>query len=174
MGKPTSDRKPFTAALVEAARLHTQAAMRAEGATASLAERVSSSKPGSSHLSFYADLPLSVEMEQSLLRWVQAWEQKVEGQTSDARRAQTEAILGERGDPTAVAFVFGSTTEAVRKLRGRNGRDPDTGQRKGALRQERVDGKPTAQVPLTAPPGTVAAGLEALAAEEATDSVGTQ
>jgi hypothetical protein len=176
--KPTAaERKPFTTTLIEVARLHGKAQLGSyAGGTSSLAERVSGSKPGSVDLRFGADLPVSVEMERSLLRWIEVWRRKVEGQnpalpsqdkTSSARKAQAQAILGERGmDPTAVAFIYGTTTEAVKKQRGRNGLDPDTGQRKGALNQERIDGKPSRQSPLTAPPSSVLAGLEALAAED--------
>ncbi len=128
---------------------------------ASLGERVSGSKPGSSHLTLGTDLPVSDRLVRSFARWLDVWEREVQGQrpgvpsgdkVSAARKAQSKAILGEVGmDPTAVAFIYGTSTEAVRKLRGRHDRDPDTGQRTSELRVERIDGAPTHRAPLTAP-----------------------
>ena len=155
----------------EVLKLHRQASLQAEGATTGTGSKVSGSKAGSAELYFRSgDLPLAVELERSFHRYLTYWTERVkaeaEGNRSDVRSAQTRAILGEVGmDATTVAFIYGSTTEAVKKLRGRNGRDPDTGQPKRAQRQERVDGKPTNRAPLTAPPGAVLAGLEALAGE---------
>lgn len=47
------------------------------------------------------------------------------------KRAEDRTILKDYVgvDPTAVAYIFGRTTAAVRKLRSRNGRAPDTGER---------------------------------------------
>lgn len=148
--------------LLEAAKLHRFAELTCSTVgAASLSERVTGSKPGSSHLTFADDLPVTDEMQRSLQRWVDVWKRRVQEQspalpsqdkTSSARKAQTRAILGERGmDPTAVAFIYGVSTEAVKKLRGRNGFDPDTGLRDSELRQERIDGKASKQAPLTAP-----------------------
>gem|GEM_PF-6790239 len=172
-----SQQPPFKTALIEAMRLHREAQMASyAGRTSSLSERVSGSKAGSIGLGFGADVPVSVRMEQSLLRWVGVWEREVEGQNpalrsqdkvSSTRKAKTQAILGEVGmDPTAVAFIYGTTTEAVKKQRGRNGLDPDTGLRKGARRGERVDGKLMVQPPLTAPPESTVAALDARVGEE--------
>ncbi len=149
-------------ALIDAARLHRVAELASEGGTAGLTERVTGSKPGSSHLTFADDLPLSVELERFYRRAAEYWSRRVEGQDlpsafrkdsrSPAKKEQTRAILAERGvDPTAVAFIHGSSTEAVRKLRGRNGFDPDTGLRETELRQERIDGEASRKTPLTAP-----------------------
>lgn len=45
------------------------------------------------------------------------------------KRREDAAILAEEGrSPTWVAFVYGRTTEAVRKLRSRADFDPDTGE----------------------------------------------
>lgn len=161
---------PLGDTLLDVLKLHGKAALQAEGATTGTGPKISRSKAGSSDLHFRGDLPLPVEMERSFQRYVRYWTQRLkaeaEGRPSDARRATTRAILAEVGvDPTTVAFVYGSTTEAVRKLRGRNGRDPDTGQHKRAMQSERIDGKPSSRSPLTAPPESVIAGLEALADE---------
>jgi len=162
--------------LVQAMRLHQQARLEAEGATTGTSDRVSGSKAGSDDLYFRGGLPTSVEMERFYRRAADYWARRVEGRDapstfrkdsrSEGKRDQTRAILAEVGmDATAVAFIYGSTTEAVKKLRGRNGRDPDTGQHQRALQQERIDGKASRQRPLTAPPSEVIAGLEALADE---------
>lgn len=168
---------PLRDTLVEVMKLHRKAMFQAEGATTGTSPKVSGSKAGSSDLYFRADdLPLAVEMERFYRRAADYWERRVERQNapsafrkdsrSEAKRDQTRAILAEVGvDPTTVAFIYSSTTEAVKKARGRAGLDPNTGQAKRALRQERVDGKPTTTVPLTAPPSAVIAGLEALAGE---------
>ena len=158
-------------ALLDAARLHRAAEMAAEGGTVGFTERVKGSKPGSSHLSFDDDLPLAVEMERFYRRAVDYWTRRIEGRDapstfrkdsrSEGKRDQTRAILAERGvDPTAVAFIHGSTTEAVRKLRGRHGFDPATGLREAELRQERIDGKASKQTPLTAPARSAMDDLE--------------
>lgn len=45
-------------------------------------------------------------------------------------RAEAEDILREQGRPPVyLAFIYGWTEDGVRKLRGRNGLDPDTGER---------------------------------------------
>jgi hypothetical protein len=138
---------------------------------ASLDQRVTGSKPGSSHLSFGSDRPLEIRMVESFARWLDVWEREAEqcpvsvvndaDHRSAAARERKRAILDEVGmDPTALAFVYGMTTESVRKLRGRNGRDPETGQRASQLRAERIDGAPTHRAPLTAPAGTTQRRLE--------------
>lgn len=154
--------------------------MVSEAAAASLGERVTGSKPGSSHLEFAADLPLSVELERTIKRVSDVYRARLEGggsgiakadRTSSATKARTKAILSQLGmDPTAVAFIFDSTTHGVRQLRGRHGRDPDTGQRLTELRAERVDGQPSVLPPLTAPGG---AALDQLEQRTADGEVGT-
>jgi len=166
------ERGPFTQALFDVATLHREAQFSSyAGRTSTLAQRVSGSKSDSIGLGFGADLPASVEMERSLRRWVDYWTQKVkaesEGRPRDAQKARTRAILAEVGlDPVAVAFVYGVTDDAVKKARGRAGRDSHTGQRVRALEQERIDGKPSRQRPLTAPPRAVIDELEMKAGED--------
>jgi len=156
---------------LDVAKLHRKATLQAEGATTGTGPKISGSKSGSADLQFHGgDLPLSVEMERSFQRYTSYWTERLKAETEgrSTRHVTTRAILAEVGvDPTTVAFLYGSTTEAVRKLRGRHGRDPETGQPVGALNQERIDGKPSRQRPLTAPPSAVIAGLEALAGESA-------
>lgn len=50
---------------------------------------------------------------------------------SRLRKSETRSILEDYVgvDPTTVAYIFRRTTEAVRKLRARDGRDPETGER---------------------------------------------
>lgn len=50
---------------------------------------------------------------------------------SDRKRGEDRSILADYvgEDPTTVAYIFRRTTEGVRKLRQRNGLDPDTGER---------------------------------------------
>jgi hypothetical protein len=143
------------------AKLYRDATLTSGASAASLSERVKESKPGASLLGFDED-PLPVRLEDALERFLVVWEEEVAGtgaervrdqdKTSAARKAKTRAVLADVGmDPTAVAFVHGMTTEGVRKLRGRHGRDPDTGVRLTELRQERVDGEQTHPSPLTAP-----------------------
>ena len=92
--------------------------------------------------SFGADPPLSVQMEQALARFVRVWQRRLDearagangrsshDRTSTAKREEDKAILASIGeDPTALAFLYGRTTEGVRKLRRRHGLDPDTGER---------------------------------------------
>lgn len=90
-----------------------------------------------------ADVPLSVEMEDALARFALVYSRRLdveqkgaEGHVphgdsrSAARRDETRAILAQVGsDPTEVAYLYGRTTEAIRKLRLRNGLDADTGER---------------------------------------------
>lgn len=89
-----------------------------------------------------ADLPLAVRIErlQSRVativeRWLAEEEERATGRPchdrrSSAKQAETRAILAAVGqDPTEVAYLYGRTTEAVRKLRQRSGLDPDTGER---------------------------------------------
>jgi hypothetical protein len=107
---------------------------------------------------FGADAPLPVQIERMVERMARVIEARLEDElegaqpnaarakTGKARREEDRAILAAVGeDPTALAFVYGRATEAVRKLRQRSGRDPDTG--------ERV---PTPR-PITAPAREVAA-----------------
>lgn len=162
------------------AQVYRAATLSSGTSAASLGERVSGSKPGSAHLSFDGDEPVTVRMEKSLARWLDVWEREVEGgvagvvsadRTSARRKAQTKAVLGEVGlDPTAVAFMYGMTTESVRRLRGRHARDPETGQRVTELRAERVDGKASTRAPLTAPGR---AALQRLEERTADGEVGT-
>lgn len=151
--------------------------MVAEGRTAPLSERITRSKAGSTHLAYVGgELPLSEKLERSVRRLTDVYRREVEGKyprqlpaqdkVSAARKAQTKAILGEVGmDPTAVAYVHGSTTERVEKLRGKYGRDPKTGQRLTELRAGRIDGAPTHAAPLTAPPRAAQERLEERAAD---------
>jgi hypothetical protein len=143
------------------AAVYRRATLTSGASAAPLSERVSGSKPGSSLLGF-DETPLPARFEDALERFLVVWELEVDGlgaetvrdqdKTSAARKAKTRAVLAEVGmDPTAVAFVYGMTTEGVRKLRGRHDRDPETGVRNPELRQQRIDGKPTHQAPLTAP-----------------------
>lgn len=94
----------------------------------------------SAHLAFAQDLPVAVEMERSFARWCDVWEARLDGadpaqsapgaKTGKAKRAEDKAIVAAVGmDPTALAFIYRRTTEGVRKLRLRNGLDPDTGER---------------------------------------------
>lgn len=158
--------------LIRAAKAYRRAELASEGAVVSYAERIDSGKPGSSHLTFAGDLPLSVEMERFYARAAEYWERRTgatsppEGlradSRSDASKARTRAVLSERGiDPTAAAFIYGMTTQGVRNLRGRHGLDPDTGLRVSELRSERIDGEPSTRVPLTAPPRAAMDTLEA-------------
>lgn len=48
---------------------------------------------------------------------------------SRAKRDEDQGVLSQRGDPTRVAYLFGRTTEGVRKLRKCHGLDPATGER---------------------------------------------
>lgn len=93
-------------------------------------------------LGFRGELPPSVEMEEALGRFVQVWERRLDEHSrgrvqtasgdrrSTARKAEDDAILREAGrDATEVAYLYGRTTEGVRKMRGRRGFDPDTGER---------------------------------------------
>jgi hypothetical protein len=145
--------------LIAVAALIRDAEFRAGASAATLSDRVTGSKPGSSHLSF-DELPLSEAIERSLDRWLQAWRAQAEqgrtiakgDRTSAASKARTRAILGERGmDPVSVAFIYGTTERAVQQMRGRNGFDPETGLPERELRQERIDGKASKAAPLTAP-----------------------
>jgi hypothetical protein len=158
---PRRDTDPHSL-LRDFARIYGAARLDGGGVkAASLGERITRSKPSSSYLSFGRDRPLEVRMAESFARWLDVWDREVNGggqrvneedTRSAARKAQTKAILGEVGmDPTALAFIYGMTTDGVRKLRGRNGRDPETGQRASQLRAERIDGAPTHRAPLTAP-----------------------
>lgn len=164
--------------LLDAARLIRRAELAPEASAAALSERVTGSKPGSSHLTFDADLPLAEAMERSLERWVEVWAAQVDqgrtiakgDRTSSAAKARQRAILGERGLPAvAVAFTYGMTEHGVMQIRGRHGLDPDTGLRQDELRQQRIDGKPSKRAPLTAPPRAAMDDLEARDQEEVTD-----
>lgn len=177
---PARDSTPgLNGALRELIDVCRDARMASEGATVSLGERVSGGKSGSAHLEFSKDLPVSVELERTIRRVADVYRQRVGGRQSGVisadkssaqRKAQTRAILGEVGmDPTAVAFMYGMTTESVRRLRGKHGRDPDTGQHSRALRQERIDGASTQRAPLTAPAN---AALERLEERRADGEVG--
>lgn len=85
---------------------------------------------------------MTLDLEESFQRFVEVMARRVEaaqaemrgnpavhGDTkSKARKAETDAILGEEGkDPTEVAYLYRRTTEGIRKLRVRYGKDPDTG-----------------------------------------------
>jgi hypothetical protein len=98
---------------------------------------------------FGADAPLPVELERSLGRFVEVWERRLEAHTSAVdgdlsrpgaktgavKRAEDDAILRAVGlEPIDLAFVYRRSTEAVRKLRLRNGLDPETGERVPAPR----------------------------------------
>jgi hypothetical protein len=87
------------------------------------------------------DRPLVVQYVDRLERLCEAMEADVatvkHGSTnrpaadkrSAGKRRDDRQILGEEGrDPTWVAFVYGRTTEGVRKLRQRADLDPDTGE----------------------------------------------
>lgn len=98
--------------------------------------------------SFGADVPLSVEMERFLARAGTVFARRLEAERrgatatvpngdtrSKAKRDETSAILAEVGrDATEVAYLYGRTTEAVRKLRLRHGMDADRGERVRVLR----------------------------------------
>lgn len=165
MSKSTDTEPGFSGAVRDLIRVARDASMLAEGRTSTLSERVSGGKPGSAHLSFGGDLPVVDRLEHSIRRLTEVYAAEVDGtgaervrsqdKTSAARKAKTRAVLAEVGmDPTAVAFVYGMTTEGVRKARGRAGFDPDTGVRLSELRSERIDGKQTRPTPLTAPAGS--------------------
>jgi hypothetical protein len=139
-------------------RVYRAATLTSGADAASLTERVSGGKPGSSLLQLGDDLPLHLRMEASIARVVDVYEREVEGKrpphvapgdkVSAAAKARTKAILAEVGwDPTAVAFMHGSTTENVEKLRGKYRLDPQTGER---VRER----------PLTAPPRVALRRLE--------------
>lgn len=146
----------------------------------SLSERISGSKPGSGSPRLARDLTVSEELERTIRNVAEVYRRKAEGgtvsvsstdKTSSARREQNKAVLSEVGmDPTAVAFIYGMTTESVRRLRGRHGRDPDTGEHVSRAGRGKIDGKRLRETPLTAPP---AVALERLAEREADGEVGT-
>lgn len=90
------------------------------------------------------DRPLVVQYAERIDRIVRVAEREVEnarrgadaraanGDTRSARRRSEtrtiiEAYVGV--DPIDVGFIFRKSTESVRKLRQRDGRDPDTGER---------------------------------------------
>lgn len=92
---------------------------------------------------FGQDVPFCVAMETALARFVEVWEARLRREVSgvpghapkgdkvgSAKRAEDRAVLACVGqDPTEVAYLYGRTTEGVRKLRQRNGLDADTGER---------------------------------------------
>lgn len=140
----------------------------AEGAVSSLSERVSGSKPGSGNPRLARDLTVSEELERTIRNVAETYRGRAEGVSNGA---QTRAVLDEVGmDPTAVAFIYGMTTESVRRLRGRNGRDPDTGEHVSRAGQGQIDGKRLRETPLTAP---AAIAQERLEEREADGEVGT-
>jgi hypothetical protein len=100
-------------------------------------------------LDFGDDLPLSVEMERALVRFATVWGRRLEAAQSGApaftvkgsrhnpaKRQEDAAILAHVGDPTEAAYLYGRTTEGVRKLRLRRGHDPETGLR---IRRDTLD-----------------------------------
>lgn len=98
--------------------------------------------PIGTHAPFH-ERPLVEQYAERFQRLIEAAERDVEGvrrgnrtrrnprDTRSAQyRAEVRAILAEEGrDPVWVAFVYGWTEDAVRRLRKREGRDPDTGER---------------------------------------------
>jgi len=118
----------------------------------------------SAHLMFYRDeLPQQVRMVHELRRLNDVWRAEQKGadgkrpakgdRVSRKAKIRNAKALECRGwTPNAVAYVFDLTTESVRKLRQRNGLDPDTGVKLTELERERVDGEPTYRRPLTALP----------------------
>jgi hypothetical protein len=110
--------------------------------------RVSGSKASGSAPTFGTELPDTIRIERSLERFLDVWGAEVEGE--HVRVTTRRAILEEVGmDPTRVAFLYGSTTAAVEKLRGRYGRDRKTGVPNRELVRQLVDGDPVRRAPLT-------------------------
>lgn len=112
------------------------------------ADRVSTGRGGhGSHKArtaptFGAELPLSVELEHLIERLATVAERRLEDakrgatgrpaqdKVGRAKRAEDAAILREQGrGATEVAYLYGRTTEGIRKLRQRSGLDPETGER---------------------------------------------
>ena len=100
-------------------------------------------------LNFGDDVPLSVEMERALARFATVWTRRLEAAQSGApaftvkgsrhnpaKRHEDAAILDHVGDPTEAAYLYGRTTEGVRKMRLRRGHDPETGLR---IRRDTLD-----------------------------------
>jgi hypothetical protein len=93
-------------------------------------------------LHFGRDLPLCVELERNLARFTKVYADKVDAERrgrrestaggdrrSKAKKAENRAILAAVGlDSTALAYMYGRTTEGVRKLRRCHGLDPATGE----------------------------------------------
>jgi len=82
----------------------------------------------------WSEQPLAAQYAERFRRLLLALERDLDAiergsQPGDRKREEDRAVLQEKGDPTFVAFIYGRTTEAVRKLRQRRGLDPDTGER---------------------------------------------
>lgn len=143
-------------------RLCSAAALASETRAGSLEERVSCSKPGSSHLTFGDDQPLGVRLLRSFANWLAMWEREVEGRypqrlpdhdrSSAARKAQTQAILTEVGKhPLDLCSAYWVAPDYVEGLRSRRGLDPLTGERKTVTGRGQIDGRPIHRPTLTAP-----------------------
>lgn len=158
-------RAGFKELLLKADRIHRKAELRSETSAYDISQpNVRGSKPGSSHLSFGRDdMPLAVEIERGLARMLDVWQASLDGadpsrpakgdRVGPKTKVRNKAILECRGmDPTAVAFIHGMSTEAVRRVRERHDFDAATGMSKSELLAERVDGKPTSRGLLTARP----------------------
>lgn len=153
--------EPVTILFSQLRQLWTDITLTAEGNTTDYHRDVLSvGKPESAHLSFGRHLPIQVEFERWMARSVEYWRTRVHGRpggpadqdkTSEARKAQREAVLATPGDPTAVAYLHGLKEQGVRRIRSRAGQDPASGIPLSHIRDEHIDGKQTHPRPLTAP-----------------------